>query len=126
MVDEVSFRNSNPVHPSHFHKKRVSMIGNQGLKTFACTLIQFIIASRGLVTSISLTQLSFGHAFAQQFENSTLGFQEHNRRLQAIPVVRVEWSRSPNSVGWSKDSDPVHDITAQCIHPAPFGKVINY
>ena len=35
--------------------------------------------------------------------------------------MRVEWSRSPDSVGYSRTRDPKHDKAAKCIHPAPFG-----
>ena len=48
------------------------------------------------------------------------------RRLETIgqdlPAVRIEWTRSPDAVGWSKSVDPLHDQAAPCIHPAPYGQ----
>ena len=38
-----------------------------------------------------------------------------------VPAVRVEWSRSFDSVGFYRNSDPKHEKDARCIHPAPFG-----
>ena len=48
-------------------------------------------------------------------------FGAHALHDPALPAVRVEWSRSPDSVGYSRTRDPKHDKAAKCIHPAPFG-----
>ena len=48
-------------------------------------------------------------------------FGAHVLHDRSLPAVRVEWSRSPDSVGFNKVRDPKHDKAATCIHPSPFG-----
>ena len=48
-----------------------------------------------------------------------------SRRLNdagSLPAIRLTWSRSYDSVGWTRGRDPSHDGTKGCIHPAPFGQ----
>jgi len=56
------------------------------------------------------------------------GDGNHTRRLYDFPpsfglsAIQLKWTRSADSVGWSKGSDPMHDLRAPCIHPPPFGQ----
>lgn len=45
--------------------------------------------------------------------------------LQRLPAVRIEWTRSKDSVGWSSSNDPHHATAAKCINPAPFGQQVS-
>lgn len=48
-----------------------------------------------------------------------------SRRLSGVsklPAVKINWSRSMNSIGWSSKQDPLHQKNNQCIDPAPFGR----
>jgi len=64
----------------------------------------FETSSRRQLATTSTRSASNGHAISQ---------------LQA---VRIEWSRSLNTISWSGSVDPKHDGTLGCIHPAPFGR----
>jgi len=44
--------------------------------------------------------------------------------VRRLPTVRVDWTRSKDSVGWSSNSDPMHSAEAKCINPPPFGKQV--
>jgi len=44
--------------------------------------------------------------------------------VRRLPAVRIEWTRSKDSVGWSSSNDPRHATAAKCIHPAPFGQQV--
>lgn len=44
--------------------------------------------------------------------------------VRRLPAVRIEWTRSKDSVGWSSSNDPRHATAAKCINPAPFGQQV--
>jgi len=42
--------------------------------------------------------------------------------IKKMPTVRVDWSRSYDSIGFGRAQDPLHDPGLSCVAPAPFGQ----